>query len=167
MEWSADFSSPIGTTSRSLGACVALVVLALLLPATAFAGLGDDATSISLDQVHFMGSLQITQSPSFAVHEIHAQTGSVIREYVSPSGKVFAVAWHGPWVPDMQQLLGSYLEQYMKAAQAQATSRPGRHPLQIVQPDFVFQQGGHMRSITGRAYLPQMLPAGVQAEAIQ
>jgi len=141
------------------------VILSWSLPS--FAGLGGDLNSVVTDQRHFQANLQTTQMQSFTVHEIHPQNGEIIREYVSPSGTVFAVTWHGAWMPDMQQLLGSYFEQYVKAAQAQASARPGRRPLQIVQPDFVFQQGGHMRSITGRAYLPQTLPAGVHAEAIQ
>jgi hypothetical protein len=147
-----------------------LLILCLLAPVSAFAGLGGDLNSVMLDQIHFQGSLQTTQAASFTVHEIHTATGTVIREYVSPAGKVFAVSWHGAWPPDMQQLLGSYFQQYSDALRAQNSSQPsqaGRRSVQILQPDFVFQHSGHLRSFRGKAYLPQMLPAGVQVEAIQ
>ncbi len=107
---------------------------------------------------------------SFAVHEIRPQTGTastVVREYVSPAGKVFAVTWQGPMLPNMRQLLGPYFQQFADAVQSEASASRARRPLNIVQPDFVVQLNGHPRSFSGRAYLPQMLPAGVQAGDIQ
>jgi hypothetical protein len=144
-------------------------LLAVLTPLSAFAGLGGDLNSILTDQVRFQGSVQTTQMATFTIHEIHPATGTVIREYVSPAGKVFAVSWRGAWPPDMRQLLGSYFPQYQEAIQAEASAHPnpGRRAVQIVQPEFVFQHGGHPKFFTGKAYLPQMLPAGVKAEAIQ
>lgn len=150
---------------RSISRLFAL--LTLLTPLSAFAGLGSDLNSVLTDQIHFQGSVQTTQAAAFTVHEIHTQNGTVIREYVSPAGTVFAVSWHGGWPPDKKQLLGSYFPQYQEAIRAQAIARPGRRVVSIVQPEFVFQEGGHPRSFTGRAYLPLMLPAGVKAEAIQ
>jgi hypothetical protein len=95
----------------------------------------------------------------------------VVREYVSATGesagKVFALAWQGPWPPDIRQLLGSYFEQYAQAAKAQTAVRLGRRPLIIEQAGLVVQIGGHPRAFTGRAYVPGMLPAGVGAGEIQ
>lgn len=153
--------------SQAMQICRWLLLLVFFTPLSAFAGLGGDSNSVITDQIHFQASLQTTQASSFTVHEIHTQNKTVIREYVSPTGTVFAVTWRGPWIPDMQQLLGSHFQQLVSATQAQNSAHTGRHPLNIVQPDFVFQQGGHMRAFAGRAYLPQMLPAGVQSEAIQ
>ncbi len=150
----------------SLWAAILSTIL-LMIDLPAFAGLGDDISSVQTDQAHMQGSLRTTQAESFTVHEIVAPTGIVVREYVSPSGKVFAVAWHGPWPPDMRQILSSYFEQYMKAAQAQLNSRAGRRPLMIEQPGLVVQSGGHMRWFAGRAYIPEMLPQDVSAEAVR
>jgi hypothetical protein len=149
---------------------ISFVTLALLLTVTAlpaFAALGGDISTVQADLAHMQGSLRITQSNSYSVHEIQSPTGVVVREYVSPTGKIFAVAWQGPWIPDMQQLLGAYFQQYADAAQAEADKRPGRRPLQITQPGFVLQMFGHMRSFSGRAYVPEMVPPGVRMEAIQ
>lgn len=160
------FHSVGAARTRSL-ACRGLALLILLAPLSAFAALGGDLNSVVRDQARLEGTLQTTRMTAFTVHEIRPQTGIVIREYVSPAGNVFAVSWRGPWLPDMQQLLGAYFQKFADAVQAQVSTHAGRKPLTIVQPDFVFQQGGHIRSFAGRAYLPQMLPPGTQTEAIQ
>src|SRR5215472_12105705 len=96
-----------------------LFFLILLAPLSAFASLGGDSNSVVTDQLHFQASLQTTHATSFTVHEIHTQNRTVIREYVSSTGTVFAVTWRGPWIPDMQQLLGSHFQQLVSATQAQ------------------------------------------------
>jgi hypothetical protein len=139
----------------------------LMIDSPAFGGLGQDVSSVQADRADMQGSLRTRQTEAFTVHEILAPTGIVVREYVSASGKVFAVTWHGPWPPDMRQILANYFEQYLKAALAQVNSHAGRRPLMIEQPGLVVQSGGHMRSFAGRAYIPEMLPQGVSAEAIR
>jgi hypothetical protein len=160
------YSTSPSVLARSLRNCLKFAPLVLLAP-LAFASLGGDLNSVMTDQLHFQGSVKSSEMSSYTVHEIHPQTGIVIREYVSPAGKVFAISWRGPSMPDMKQLLGSYFQQYSDAAKAQKSSYTGRRPLQIVQPEFVFIHVGHMRSYAGKAYLPQLLPAGVTAEDIQ
>jgi hypothetical protein len=107
----------------------------------------------------------MTQTASYTMHELQSPTGMAVREYLSPAGKVFAVAWHGPWRPDLQQLLGSHFEEYLQALQAQ---NPRRHaPLYVHQGNLVVQLGGHMRDFIGRAYLSDQIPEGVRAEDIR
>ena len=53
------------------------------------------------------------------MHEITTTTG-VVREFVSPGGAVFGVAWDGQFPPDLQQLLGPYYQQAQQAATAQS-----------------------------------------------
>ncbi len=60
-----------------------------------------------------------------------------------------------------------YFEQYQQAVQAETISRAGRKPLRIEQPGFVVRAGGHLRSYAGHAYIPEMLPQGVNAEEIR
>src|ERR1700691_5833886 len=133
----------------------------------AWAALGGDLSTVQADQVHMRGSLRTTVAAAYTVHEIESTSGVVVREYVSSAGKVFAIAWQGPWPPDMRQLLGSYFDQYSQAAKAQSSARVGRRPLMIEQSGLVVEMGGHPRAFTGRAYVPQMLPSGVHAEEIQ
>ena len=136
--------------------------------ALSWASLGGDVASVQADQVHMQGSRRMTVAQAYTVHEIQAGTGTVIREYVSSSGKVFAVAFKGPWLPDMRQLLGNYFEQYSRAAQvARDSRRRGRAPVMINAPGLTVQISGHPRAYGGRAFVPEMLPSGVRPEDIQ
>jgi Protein of unknown function (DUF2844) len=154
------------TRSSLLVMCAALAIPCLALPAQA--ALGGDAASIQADQVHMQGTRRMITANSYTVHEIQAETGTVVREYVSADGKVFAVAWQGPWLPDMRQILGTYFEQYAQAVQSQSGGgRMARRPVMIDQPGLVVQIGGHIRAFAGRAYIPDRLPSGIRVEDIQ
>jgi hypothetical protein len=146
--------------------CVAAVaVLACALPA--FASLGGDVTSVETDRAHMAASVRVTQpSSNYSVHEIQSPEGTVVQEYVSPAGKVFAVTWRGQFMPQMQQILGNYFQEYSAALQAQPR-RYGRRPLNIQRSDLVVQTGGQMRNYFGRAYVPGMLPQGVSTDSIR
>ncbi|MGA7926496.1 MAG: DUF2844 domain-containing protein, partial [Candidatus Sulfotelmatobacter sp.] len=127
---------------------------------------GDTAT-IQADQLQMRGTRTTKAAESYTVHEIQAATGTVVREYVSQEGKVFGVAWRGPWLPDLRQLFGSYFEQYQAMVQSQGGGRVARRPVVIDQPGLVVRISGHIRAFVGRAYVPEMLPPGVRAEDIQ
>lgn len=144
---------------------ILIVNSAVTLPA--WASLGGDAASIQADQVHMQGTRTTKPTASYTVNEIQVATGTVVTEYLSPEGTVFAVAWHGPRLPDLRQLLGNYFEQYRTAVQSGSGGRQARKPIMINQPGLVVQIGGHIRSFSGRAYLPERLPTGVRAEDIQ
>ncbi len=144
-----------------------MLAASICLSLPAFAGLGEEASSIDADQAHMQGERRTTQAAAFSVHEIKTPTGLTVREYVSSSGQVFGVAWQGPWPPDMRQILANYFETYRQAAEAQANWHTGRKPLIIRQPEFVMHSGGHMRSFNGRAYVPSLLPSSVTPESIQ
>jgi hypothetical protein len=58
----------------------------------------------------------------------------------------------------LRQTLGQYFDNFVTAAQAKHADH---HHLQIQRSDLVVQAGGHMRAFSGRAYLPQAVPAGV------
>jgi hypothetical protein len=144
---------------------IALLMLALPIPA--LAALGGNVTSVQGDQAQMKGSLKTTEADAYTTHEITAPGKTIVKEYVSPEGKVFAISWSGPFIPNMQQLLGTYSDRFVQAAKLQRESQPGHRPVNIKQPDFVFQNGGHMRSYFGRAYLPAMVPQGVNVDALQ
>ena len=161
------FSSPRRLVPAGFYAAIVVLLATIAASVPAFAALGEDSSSVQSDVAHMQGSLRITQGQAFTVHEIAAATGATVREYASPSGKIFAVAWQGPWLPNMRQLLSSYFAQYEQALQVSSPGPAGRRPLLIEQPGLVVQSGGHMRSFSGRAYIPQMMPQGVHAEDIR
>jgi hypothetical protein len=144
-----------------------VLFLVLVLPFPLPASLGGDVRSVQQDQDKMKGTLQTTSGNSYTLHEIQTPTGLSVKEYVSPSGEVFAVTWKGPFPPDLRQILGAYFDQYSQAAQTQQAQQRGHGPLFIQQLGLVLQVTGHMKSFSGKAYVPQMLPAGVRAEDLQ
>ena len=144
-----------------------VLVLILTLPTTVFAALGGDAASVDADRVRIQGALmRIVRNDSYALHEIRSASGTMIREYVSSSGTVFAVVWQGPWLPDLRQVLGAHFDRYQTAMRVRR-ERKARGLVVIDRSDLVVQMGGHPRSFFGRAYVPALLPQGVQVEAIR
>ena len=146
---------------------VAIPLLMLTFSFPASAVLGGDESSVATDMVQMKATVKVTPGDAFAVHEVKTAGGPVIREYVSPAGRVFGVAWQGPSIPDLHQLLGTYFQPYSAAAQAAKAGHPGRRPLNIQLPGLVVQTGGHMRALYGRAYDPSLLPQGVSADAVR
>lgn len=146
---------------------ISIALLMLALPLPALAALGGDVASVHEDQAHMKGSLKTTKAEAYTVHEIKASGGTVVKEYASPAGKVFAITWRGPFIPNMQQLLGTYFDQFAQAAKVDRENHVGHRPLNIQQPGLVVQSGGHMRGYFGRAYAPDMVPQGVSPDALQ
>jgi hypothetical protein len=138
--------------------------LALLGPGMASATLGEPEASVQGDVQELRGSIKEADHGSYRVHEIQLPSGTVVREYAGVDGIVFAVTWQGPFMPNLRQTLGRYFDAY--AAAAKAGHADHRH-LQVQQSDLVVQVSGHMRAFTGRAYLPQAIPAGVSLEGLQ
>jgi hypothetical protein len=154
------FGFPNGSALRLL---LPSVILALAFPA--WASLGDNVATVQTDKAHMKGTLRTVAGERYVTHEIQAPTGQKVREFVSPDGNVFGVAWDGPFQPDLQQVLGSYFETMKQAVSAQ--QRHGHGPISIESSTFVFQQGGNARNFHGRAYVPAMVPQGVDVTEIR
>ena len=142
-------------------------VLSLLAAIPASASLGDSEASVQSDAQHIRASVRVSQKTNYTVHEMDGAAGTKIREYVSPEGKVFGVAWQGPARPDLQQLLGSYYARASQLVQQEKAQRNGRHPISIQQPDLVVQMGGHPRDFNGHVYVPSLTPSNVSAQEIR
>ncbi len=79
-------------------------------------------------------------------------TGTVVNEYMGADGVVFGIAWHGPRIPDLPTLLGSYFPQYVQGIQAQRANGVGRGPVSVVGSGLVVRSAGHMGAFAGHAY---------------
>ena len=154
--------------------------LPMLLASPMWAALGDTAGSVLTDQARWKGTLSSVDNGTYAVHEITLSSGAKVREYVAPAGAVFGIAWDGQFPPNFEQLLGPYYQQLQqaiadqKAAQQASelqagtqTPRQRRGAVMIETPGLVFSQSGHLRSFHGVAYIPQLVPQGVQASDIR
>jgi hypothetical protein len=92
--------------------------------------------------------------------------GVHVREFMTPDGVVFAVAWDGPVPPDLRSLLGTSFAAYARALAA--LNHPGlQRSLRIASPDLVVETAGHLRAYRGRAYLPALIPDGTPTEALR
>jgi hypothetical protein len=152
-----------GRLCRRAGALAAALTIAV----PAFASLGGSVKSVERDRTQMRATESVAHAGSYDVHEIRAAYGTVVDEYVSPGGTVFAVTWRGQFPPQMQQVMGSYFQEYADALETQQRQGYGHHPLNIQEPGLVVQTFGHMGAYFGRAYLPDRLPAGVGADQIQ
>lgn len=149
------------------GSRVAAVgVAALALASPALAALGGDVSSIDADRVSLRGALaSFSTVKGYGVHEITTASGVHVREYLTADGKVFAVSWRGPFIPDLKQMLGAYYPRY--AAAAAAPHVGGHRHLRIEQPGLVVESNGRMRAFYGRAWDPALLPENFTAADIR
>ena len=144
--------------------CTAIAAAGISAPA--LAALGGDASSVERDRAGLRGTLRVSASSAYTVHEISTSSGLVVQEYAAPDGKVFAVSWRGPGIPDLQQVLGDYYEQF---AQARAAMAPhyDHHHLVVRTAAVVVQSRGRTRDFFGRAWAPALLPPGFSLNDLQ
>src|SRR5689334_16131486 len=155
--------NPSRSVPRLLLAAPAL--LALVLSTPSFATLGGDLSTVRADQTILKAKIQVSPRDLYAVHQMTAATGTVVREFARPDGTVFAVAWDGPWRPDLRQLLGDYYADFQQAAKGRRPTHRG--PLSATTSRLVVEMGGHPRAFYGRAYVPGLVPSGVQPADIR
>jgi hypothetical protein len=120
--------------------------LSLFLAVFASAGqvqatLGESFDSAASDQ-KAISSVRKTAKTSteYTVQEVRTETMTV-REYASPSGIVFGIAWNGLTHPDLTPLLGSYADEYQKATK-KTQRQPGRRHSQVKTGGVVVEKWG-------------------------
>ena len=139
-------------------ALLSFTLIGALAPYIAAAALGETEVSVQADAEQLRASIKSEDRVGYRVHEVQLPSGTLLREFVGPDGKVFAVAWRGPHPPNLRQALGRYFDVYVSAPNPQ---RADHKHLQIQQGDLVVQASGHMRAFSGRAYLAGAVPGGV------
>ena len=144
--------------------CFSFFVTTFAAAQRAQAMLGESAGSVTRD-LETLEAVRgaTTVRDSYTVQEI-ASDSVRVREYVSPSGTVFGIAWNGLIHPDLTSLLGSYANEYQEAMQT--PRMPGRRPSRIKTDRVVVEKWGHMRNLQGRAYAPALIPPGISVDEI-
>jgi Protein of unknown function (DUF2844) len=142
---------------------LSMAALGAALPV--WAALGDTVESVASDQKKFQARIKVSQLNAYSVHEMTTDNGIIVNEYVSPAGKVFAVSWKGPVIPDLSQLLGTYFPEFQSSVRGAKVRN--RRSAVVRNTDLIVESSGRMRDFTGRAYLHSLLPSGVDAEVIQ
>lgn len=161
---------------RHYGLAVALALVCW--SGYACATLGQSQDSVEADRITMGAVRQAIESNStvmraamtsaYTVQQISLSDGTLVREYVAPTGVVFAIAWEGASIPSLRQLLGD--DGFTKTQSAVRTARaanPGRGPVSIATDDIVFHSGGHPQAFSGFAYAPRLLPAGVDPSTLR
>ena len=134
----------------------------------ALAGLGQDLSSVDADRAAMKAQIRATApTVGYSVQQMELPGGTVLNEYITPAGKVFAVSWHGPTKPNLSAALGNYLQEYVTATQQAAHSPATRRHFQIRTSDLVVESSGRMRAFYGRAYVPSLIPPSVTVADIQ
>ncbi len=148
------------------GLLTCLLLAGLACTAPAWGALGRDSASVEADRALLKGALTVSSAGGYEVREIATEGGGVVREYLGTDGRVFAVSWHGPTIPDLRQLLGPYYERYAQGASAASHAGGHRH-FTVAQPEIVVESSGRLRAFVGRAWDPRLLPPDFSARDIR
>jgi hypothetical protein len=132
----------------------------MCVPLTALAALGDEQGALEAERVQLKASVRALPGTAYDVVEMQTELGVAIKQYLSKSGVVFAVRWQGPFKPDLRQLLGPYFSAYERTPRPEHDKRSRTHS-HVASPSVVVQSGGRPRAFAGFAYLPKLVPVGV------
>jgi hypothetical protein len=156
--------------SRSLRLSLAWLVAgaSLLCAPLAQAELGAMQDSIQADQIRFKGLRSRHTEWPMTTHEITLVDGSGIKEYVNAAGQVFAVSWRTRLKPNLELLLGAHYADLSAAAIEVPSGVSGMKRRRSVRlANLVVHQSGRMNAFAGIAYVPALVPTGVDADALR
>ena len=153
-------------------------VLALAMVGNAWAALGQAPFSAVLAGAASSAAMATAPKPrllapgtalpqaTYTVHEFQLETGTVVREFASVSGQVFAVTWRGPVLPDLSQWLGGYFGAFKQEADQQRLAGRRGAPINMEQAGLVVRSNGRMRNFFGHAYVPALVPPTVNINEV-
>ncbi|MDQ5986117.1 MAG: hypothetical protein CSYNP_01835 [Syntrophus sp. SKADARSKE-3] len=146
------------------GLLSAAAFLATALPLQAT--LGESEDSIDADKAAIEATDLSTEVRNGCRIRVIRSDAATIREYITPNGIIFAIAWNGLIHPDLTALLGSYAGEY-RTAMERTSREPGRRRLRVQTNQVTVEKWGHMRNLQGRAYVPALIPPGVSIDEIK
>ncbi len=163
-------SSSVKTWCMASGALLA----SLLLCAPAQAALGrapqprpaEAATSATENAPVARQMRAVPPSEAYTVSTLVAPTGTVVRELVNAQQVVFAVVWQGPVLPDLAAFFGEHYVTFQRAAKERRAAGQRGAPLLAQQPDLVMVSRGRMGRFQGHAYIPSLVPSGVNIQEL-
>jgi hypothetical protein len=136
--------------------------LLFLIP-TANATLGEPISSVQQNANVLKAAQKSTVSTDIYTKSEMTADGSVIKQYSNRDGIVFAVRWSGFAKPDLSVLFGSYFKEYT-AASNEIPKQVGARSLAFKSSRLVVRRGSRMRDQRGFAYIPSLVPEGVNIE---
>jgi hypothetical protein len=141
---------------------------ALSAAATVFAALGQgpstsptNSTIAAVPVVRKLSASSSANSGLYVLHQYVLESGTTVVEYASTGGVVFAINWRGPVLPDLSILLGRYFNAFKsETGLTRAVGKRGS-PMSVGNDQLVIKSSGRMRGFSGYAYVPDLIPAGV------
>jgi hypothetical protein len=141
--------------------------LGLIMATTpVWATLGQSEASVTSDELQMKSEHRVQTLQNYKVHQLTTANGATVREYVSPQGSVFGVTWQGRSTPDLNQLLGTYVNDLQTATPDQTKIQP-RRGMRVKTKDFVYSNFCRMRMCSGSAYVPSLVPSNVSVEVLR
>ncbi len=145
-------------------------MMGFLWATCANATLGKNEDSIEVDRTHFHWvNLGKVNQGSYNVITLKG-AACTLREYTTPEGVIFGIAWTGYHHPDLEVLLGEYRGQFKSMSEAESKKsgrKKGKRHRTLHSEQLHVEHGGHMRNYTGKAYDPTLVPKDVKVEVIQ
>jgi hypothetical protein len=144
------------------------VCISIALGSSAYATLGGSLDSVESDRITLKAHTKAVVSTrgGYSVHEITLPGATVVRQYVSDAGTVFAVTWSGKFKPNLRQLLGAYFDAMVSAQTA--APQAGLSHLRIRSGNLAVESNGRLnQQYYGRAYLADEIPAGLDLSNIE
>lgn len=157
--------------SALLSRTVWVVGAGLVCANSALAALGQPLAPVTTSKPSAAAATRLsaaasTQPSRYTTRSSTLESGTVVSEYATAAGLVFAVAWEGPTLPDLSSLLGNYFPTFREKADASRASRNVGTPFRIDSEGLVVHSSGRMRNFSGYAYAPDLIPAGVNISDI-
>lgn len=109
----------------------------------------------------------VPPSEAYTVSTIVAPTGTVVREFVNAQQVVFAVVWQGPVLPDLSEFFGDHFTAYQQAVQQKRAAGQRGGVVHARKTDLVLLSRGRMGHFEGYAYLPALVPHGVDIQTLR
>lgn len=145
-----------------------LAAAAALSTPAARAVLGEDLASVQADALRLGAVRRASTGPLVQVQTLTLADGGTVRQFATPQGRVFAVAWNTRAKPRLDTLLGTHFGAYAEAGRRAQTQRAGlAHALRVTQGDLVVESSAHLNAHRGLAYLKSQWPAGLPADALR
>ena len=104
--------------------------------------------------------------PLYSSHSTTLENGTVVSEFTTNNAVVFAMSWSGPTLPDLNSLLGHYFSNFKSEVAKTRNQRNIGTPLRMEADGLVLQSFGRMGNFAGQAYVPALVPAGLEIKDV-
>lgn len=170
-----DFDGPINLTNKGdlmtfFSFLFRLLVASLMGlaagPSMATLGQAPSRSAASIAPPPVSGARLMAVTPAaasslYTVHQVQLDSGTLVTEFASPAGVVFALTWQGPVLPDLSALLGDYFKTFKAQTERSRLVGQRNASVSMALDGLVVQSSGRMRHFFGSAYAPDLIPTGV------